>query len=268
MLLLVVGAPSLGVMLLLLLVGELRYVDLLMLLGLGVSLHLVDGIALALSDAVHRQQVYLQILLGLELLGADVTGDVLRLYCVHVDDVLLEIGIVGVDLAALGTLGLALETVGVLHLLLERMQQSQLLDLLLGAGLQHEIELLLLVARLLLLLEALQIVLKLLVHDGQLVGAEAAQGVQRLLLLLRLLLAGGRLVMQSLVPRGRVGEPSGAGAGAGTLACRGLPPPWNHQPIFSPQPSSSDPLNTKLSSLPAFFFVFTRARAVIFRLYI
>lgn len=88
-----------------------------LLLRLHMRLHLIQGVALSFSDPVHREQVDLQVLLGLKLLVAHVARDVLGLYGMNVDNVLLEIGIVRVYLAALGTLGLA-SAVGVIQLML------------------------------------------------------------------------------------------------------------------------------------------------------
>lgn len=101
--------------------------------------HLVDRVALPLPYAVHAEQVDLEVLLGLELLGAQVAGYVLGLHRVDVNYVLLEIRVVGVYLPALRALGLALEAVAGVHL--ERVEHSELLDLLLGAGLQHKTQL-------------------------------------------------------------------------------------------------------------------------------
>ena len=139
---------------------------------------------------MHRQKVYLEVLFRLELLAAHVTGDVLGLNGVHVDDVLLEVRIVRVDLAALWTLGLAglVRVIGLMRvrllmkpavgLLME--QGHTLLDLLLGARLQHQIQLVFRAGGLLLLLlQRLQVVLQLLMHHRQLLGIQAVQGVER-----------------------------------------------------------------------------------------
>lgn len=66
-----------------------------------------------LFDSVYRVHVYLHILSGLERLAADGAGvrEVAR--SVHVQDMLLEVAIVAVELAALGTRGLACLTVSV-----------------------------------------------------------------------------------------------------------------------------------------------------------
>lgn len=132
---------------------------------------MVERISLSLSDAVHGEQVNLQVLLGLELLAADVTRDVLGLHGVYVDDVLLQIGIVGVDLAALGTLGFT--AAGVIHLLVIPpmrllVEHRHALDLVLRAGLQHQIQLIALGGGA--LLEILEIVLQFLMHHRELLA--------------------------------------------------------------------------------------------------
>lgn len=166
-----------------------------------VRLHLVQGVALSLSDSVHREQVDLQVLLGLKLLVAHVARDVLGLHGVNVDDVLLQIGIVRVYLAALGTLGLA-GVVGVIHLMLLvvpplrllLMKHRHTLNLVLRAGLQHQIQLIALSGTA--LLKALEVVLQFLMHHRQLLCVEAVEGVEGIEgVLLRRLLAGGMVMM-------------------------------------------------------------------------
>lgn len=177
----------------------------LLLLRLHMRLHLVQGVALSLPDAVHGEQVDLQVLLGLKLLVAHVARDVLGLHGVDVDDVLLQIRIVRVDLAALGTLGLA-GVVGVVHLMLLLMvpplrllmEHRHTLDLVLRAGLQHQIQLVALSGAA--LLEALEVVLQFLMHHRQLLSVEAVERVEGIEgMLLRRRLAGGVVVMVRMV---------------------------------------------------------------------
>lgn len=59
------------------------------LLRLHVRLYLIQRIALSLSNPMHGEQMDLQVLLGLELLAAHVTRDVLGLHSVNVNNVLL-----------------------------------------------------------------------------------------------------------------------------------------------------------------------------------
>lgn len=130
---------------------------------------MVQGVGLSLSDAVHGEQVNLQVLLGLELLAAHVTRDVLGLHGVHVNDVLLQVGIVRVDLAAFGTLGF---TVGVIHLLVippVGLEHRHALDLILRARLQHQIQLIGALGGGA-LLEILEIVLQFLMHHRELLA--------------------------------------------------------------------------------------------------
>jgi len=59
-------------------------------LRLHMCLYLViQRVSFSLSDAMHGKQVNLQVLLGLELLAAHVTRDVLSLHSVNVNNVLL-----------------------------------------------------------------------------------------------------------------------------------------------------------------------------------
>lgn len=145
----------------------------------------------------------LQVLLRFELLTAHVARNVLRLHGVHVDDVLLQVRVVRVYFPALGTLWLARVIPGVELVLITPvsllMQHSHALDLFLSAGLKHQVQLLVLARRArgagLLLLQALQIVLQLLMHHRQLFAIQTVQrveGVQRVLLRL---LAGGVMMM-------------------------------------------------------------------------
>lgn len=174
-------------------------------LRLHVRLHLVQGVALSLTDPVHGEQVDLQVLLGLKLLAAHVTRDVLGLHRVNVHDVLLQIGIVRVYLAALGTLGLA-GVVGVLHLMLLMvppltllMKHRHTLNLVLRAGLQHQIQLVAF-AGAAALLQALEVVLQFLMHHRQLLSVEAVERVEGIEgVLLRRLLAGGMVMMVLMV---------------------------------------------------------------------
>ena len=158
------------------------------LLLLYLRLHLIQRVTFPFPDTMHRQKVYLEVLFRLELLVAHVTGDVLGLNCVHVHDVLLEVRIVRIDLPALRTLWFArlARVVGLMMLLLVKPtmsllmeQRHALLNLLLGARLKHQIELVFRAGRLLLLLQRLKIVLQLLMHHRQLLGIQAIQGVER-----------------------------------------------------------------------------------------
>lgn len=129
--------------------------------------------------------MYLEVLLRFELLAAHVAGHVLRLNGVHVHDVLLQVGIVRVDFPALRTLRLAGEIrgvclvvrLGVIATVRLLVEQRHALDFLLRARLQHQVQLAFRRDRLL-LLQALQIVLQLLVHDRELLGIEAVEGVE------------------------------------------------------------------------------------------
>lgn len=80
--------------------------------------HLIQGVAFSFSDAVHGKQVDLQVLLGFKLFVAHMTRDVLGLHGVNIDDVLLQVGIVRVYLAAFGTLRFT-AVIGVIDLLME-----------------------------------------------------------------------------------------------------------------------------------------------------
>lgn len=72
--------------------------------------------------------------------------DVLGLHGVNVDNVLLQIGIIRIYLAAFGTLGFTV-VIGVIHLRVRipplrlLMQHRNALNLVLRAGLQHQIQL-------------------------------------------------------------------------------------------------------------------------------
>lgn len=70
------------------------------------------GVAPPLFDAVYRVHVYLHVLAGLERLAADGARVRELVRGVHVQDVLLEVAIVAVQLAALGARGPAGLTVG------------------------------------------------------------------------------------------------------------------------------------------------------------
>lgn len=162
-----------------------RRLLLLLLLLLHLCLHLIQRVALPFPDTVHRQQMYLEVLFRLELLTAHVTRDVLRLNRVHVHYVLLQVRIVRIDLPALGTLwftglarvvGLLVEPTLLMGLLME--QRHALLNLLLGARLEHQIQFVFRGRCLLLLLQRLQIVLQLLMHDRQLLGIQGVERVQ------------------------------------------------------------------------------------------
>lgn len=129
--------------------------------------------------------MYLEVLFRLELLAAHVTRDVLRLNRVHVHDVLLQVRIVRIDFPALRTLrftglarvvGLLVEPTLLMGLLME--QRHTLLNLLLGARLKHQIQFVFRGRCLLLLLQRLQIVLQLLMHDRQLLGIQGVERVQ------------------------------------------------------------------------------------------
>lgn len=63
------------------------------------------GLAPPLFDAVYRVHVYLHVLAGLERLAADGARVRELVRRVHVEDVLLEVAIVAVQLAALGARG-------------------------------------------------------------------------------------------------------------------------------------------------------------------
>lgn len=63
------------------------------------------GLAPPLSDAVYGVHVYLHVLAGLERLAADGARVRELVRRVHVDDVLLEVAIVAVQLAAVGARG-------------------------------------------------------------------------------------------------------------------------------------------------------------------
>lgn len=163
------------------------------LLRLHMRLHLIQGIALSLSNAVHREQMYLQILLRLKLLVAHVTRDVLCLHGMDVDDVLLQVGIVRVYLAALGALGFTV-VIGVIQLMLLIPSLSLLLknafDLILRARLQHQIQLIAFGGAA--LLKTLEVVLQFLMYH-QLLTIQGAEGIESVWL--RRLLAGGVMMM-------------------------------------------------------------------------
>lgn len=164
-------------------------------------LHLIQGIALSLSDTVHGKQVDLQILLGLELLAAHMARDVLGLHGVNVDNVLLQIGIIRIYLAAFGTLRFTV-LIDVIHLLLMVpplcLQHRNALNLVLRAGLQHQIQLVALGSGV--LLETLEIILQFLMHHRELFSVQAVEGVEGIKgVLLRRLLAGGVMMMRMML---------------------------------------------------------------------
>lgn len=186
---------------------------------------LIDRITLSLSDAVHRQEVDLKILLGLELLVANVTRYVLGLHGVHVDDVLFQVRIVRVYFAALGTLGFATEGTRVRRLLLLVMVGFAYLV----QHTAHSTVELLLMMMLLLLLMLLRLLLLLLFrargqHDVQLVGraldqtARTAAGrdllLERVQIVLQLLMHGAQLLAVQCVQRVDRAERRGAVAAA------------------------------------------------------
>jgi len=105
----------------------------------------IQGIALSFSNAMHGEQMDLQVLLRLELLVTHVARYVLGLHSVNIDDVLLQIRIVRVYLAALGALGFT-ALIRVIQLLMISpvsllMKHRHALDLVLRTGLQHQIQL-------------------------------------------------------------------------------------------------------------------------------
>lgn len=162
-------------------------------------LHLIQGIALSLSDTVHGEQVDLQILLGLELLAAHVARDVLGLHGVNVDNVLLQIGIIRIYLAAFGTLRFTV-VIGVIQLCLLMklplcLQHRDALNLVLRAGLQHQIQLVALPSGV--LLKTLEIILQFLMHHRELFTVQAVEGIKGVLL--RRLLAGGVMMMRMML---------------------------------------------------------------------
>lgn len=148
---------------------------------LHLRLYLVQRITLPFPDPVHGQQVYLQVLLRLELLAAHVTGHVLRLHGVHVHDVLLQVRVVRVHFAALRALrftGLATAVRLLAQLLVEAtvgllVEHRHAFDFV-RARLKDQIELVFRRGGLLLLLQVLQ----LLMLNRELLGTEAAEGVE------------------------------------------------------------------------------------------
>lgn len=94
----------------------------------------------------------LKVLLGLELFVTHVAGYVLGLNRVHVDNMLFEVRVVGVNFATLGTFGFAREAVAVHLLLLKGVYHRDALHFFLRTSLQHQAQLVVLRARVLLLL--------------------------------------------------------------------------------------------------------------------
>lgn len=142
----------------------------------------------------------LQILLGLELLVTDMTRDVFGLHGVNVHDVLLQIRIIRVYLAAFRALGFTV-LIGVIYLMLLMipslrllMEYRHALDLVLCARLQHQIQLIALGSGS--LLKALEIVLQFLMHHRQLFIIQAVEGIEGVL---RRLLAGGMVMMMLMM---------------------------------------------------------------------
>lgn len=130
--------------------------------------------------------------------------DVLGLHGVNVDNVLLQIGIIRIYLAAFGTLGFTVR-INVIQLLLLMvpplillMQHRNALNLVLRAGLQYQIQLIALGSGA--LLETLEIILQFLMHHRELFSVQAVEGVEGIMgVLLRRLLAGGRMMMMLMM---------------------------------------------------------------------
>lgn len=138
-------------------------------------LHLIQGIALPFSDAMHRKQVDLQVLLGLELLAAHITRDILGLHSMNIDNMLLQVRIIRVYLAAFGTLWFT-AVIGVVHRVVTSlcllMEHRHTLDLVLRTGVKHQVQLIALLGA---LLETLEIVLQFLMHHRELLSVQAVE---------------------------------------------------------------------------------------------